>query len=199
MMRVIVKPAPARERMIQSAAALFSSRGVDATAFSDVIADSGAPRGSIYHHFPQGKAQLAEEATRYAGEYIAQRLKRALESGDPRAAVRGFAASWRRGLERSDFGVGCPVVAAALEGDRTPAAAAVAGGAFADWSGLIADALAAQGIDERRAWSLAVTVVASIEGAIVVARAQRSVEPLALVADEIERLVADALAEAEAG
>ena len=44
-----------RARMVRSAAALFGSRGLSGTSFSDVLADSGAPRGSIYHHFPRGK------------------------------------------------------------------------------------------------------------------------------------------------
>src|SRR3712207_8589123 len=47
-----------------------SERGVQGTSFADVLEHSGAPRGSIYHHFGGGKTQLAEEATRWAGEYI---------------------------------------------------------------------------------------------------------------------------------
>src|ERR671915_164180 len=85
-----------RERMIRSAAVLFRQRGVEGTAFSDVLAHSGAPRGSIYHHFPGGKAQLAEEATRYAGEFIATGLAAALASDEPVAAIRDFTAAWRR-------------------------------------------------------------------------------------------------------
>jgi TetR/AcrR family transcriptional regulator, lmrAB and yxaGH operons repressor len=54
--------ADSRASMIRSAAALFGSRGLCATSFADVLADSGAPRGSIYHHFPGGKRQLAEDA-----------------------------------------------------------------------------------------------------------------------------------------
>src|SRR5919201_518936 len=69
MMRVIVKTDPSpRQRMIESAMALVAEHGVDGTSFSQVIEHSGAPRGSIYHHFPGGKAQLMEEATRYGGD-----------------------------------------------------------------------------------------------------------------------------------
>src|SRR5918999_2590410 len=83
-----------RERMIRSAAVLFRQRGVEGTAFSDVLAHSGAPRGSIYHHFPGGKAQLAEEATRYAGELIAAGLAAALREDDPVAATGQFVEAW---------------------------------------------------------------------------------------------------------
>lgn len=71
-----------RERMVRSAAFLFRERGYSGTGFRDVIAHSGAPRGSIYHHFPEGKAQLAEEAVRYAGEFL-----NAASSPPPRAAT----------------------------------------------------------------------------------------------------------------
>jgi AcrR family transcriptional regulator len=114
MMRVIV-PADSRRRMIQSAALLMRERGVEATSFSEVLARSGAPRGSIYHHFPGGKAQLIEESTRYAGEFIAAGLVASLQSGDPGAAVRAFGGSWRAILSESDYAAGCSVVAATLE------------------------------------------------------------------------------------
>src|SRR5919197_1479958 len=84
----------ARERMIQSAALLFRRQGIEGTSFSDVLEHSGAPRGSIYHHFPGGKSQLAEEATRYAGDFIAAGLVTALAEDDPRAAIRAFTANW---------------------------------------------------------------------------------------------------------
>ena len=61
-----------RMKMIESAAILIGARGVNATSFADVIEASGAPRGSIYHHFPEGKAQLVEEAVRWVGEQVAE-------------------------------------------------------------------------------------------------------------------------------
>jgi AcrR family transcriptional regulator len=182
-----------RERMIQSAVTLFRERGVQGTSFSDVLAHSGAPRGSIYHHFPGGKAQLAEEATRYAGEVIAAGLAAALREKDPTAAVRSFAGLYRELLRRSDFAEGCPIVSATLEGDRLPAARDAAGTAFRQWQKLLADAFAARGVEAERARSLATLAIAAIEGGIVLARAQRSSEPLNRVAAELEALVAGAL------
>jgi AcrR family transcriptional regulator len=183
------KPDP-RERMIESAIALFREQGIQGTSFSDVLAHSGAPRGSIYHHFPGGKAQLAEEATRYAGEVIAAGLAAALAEKDPAAAVRSFAGLYRELLRRSDFAAGCPVVSATLEGDRSAGARDAAGSAFERWEELLADAFAARGVPPERALSLATLAIAAIEGGIVLARAQRSNAPLERVADEIESLVA---------
>jgi AcrR family transcriptional regulator len=157
MMGVIVKavtrePArtDARERMIRSAALLFRRQGIEGTSFSDVLEHSGAPRGSIYHHFPAGKSQLAEEATRYAGEFIAAGMVAALAEDDPVAAIRAFTASWLEILRSDDFAAGCPVVAAAVEGDRTPAAREAAGAAFARWEGLLAAAVERKGIAPER-------------------------------------------------
>jgi TetR/AcrR family transcriptional repressor of lmrAB and yxaGH operons len=182
-----------RERMIRSAAVLFRQRGVEGTAFSDVLAHSGAPRGSIYHHFPGGKAQLAEEATRYAGELIASGLTAALRHDDPVAALRQFVEAWSAVLRESGCADGCPVVAAALEGDRSPGAREAAGAAFASWEALLAEALEDHDVDPERARSLATLSVAAIEGAVVVARARREIAPLERVGRELEELLRDAL------
>ncbi|MDQ2631261.1 MAG: TetR/AcrR family transcriptional regulator, partial [Actinomycetota bacterium] len=69
----------ARDRMIRSAATLFRERGVEGTAFADVLEHSSTPRGSVYHHFPGGKQQLAEEATRWAGELMAAGIAASLQ------------------------------------------------------------------------------------------------------------------------
>lgn len=188
----------ARQRMIVSAALLMRERGVEATSFSAVLAHSGAPRGSIYHHFPGGKAQLVEEATRYGGDFIAAGLAAALAEEDPVGAVQRFCQSWRKVLSESDFAAGCPVVAATLEGERTPAAREAAGAAFERWEELLMEAFERHGIAAARAASLATLAIAAIEGAIVVARAQRSSAPLERVTGELEQLTATALAGARA-
>src|SRR4051794_6824400 len=136
-----------RERMIESAVALFRERGVHGTSFADVLERSGAPRGSLYHWFPGGKAELAEEATRYAGELIAAGLAAALEEKDPAQAVQGFARLYRRLLRDSDFAAGCPIVSATLEGDRSPAARDAAAAAFARWRQLLTDAFERRGLE----------------------------------------------------
>ncbi len=199
MMPVIVKTTSPREQMIESAALLIRERGVQATSFSDVLAHSGAPRGSIYHHFPAGKRQLVEEATRYAGEFTAAGLAAALSEHDPVVAVARFCELWRRILERSDFADGCPVVAVALEGNASPAARAAAADAFAAWEELIAGALIPHGVSADRAAGIASLVIAAIEGGVVVARAQRSTAPLERVAAELERLLVAALGDGSAG
>jgi TetR/AcrR family transcriptional regulator, lmrAB and yxaGH operons repressor len=192
-MSPVIMATDSRQKMIETAAVVMRERGVEATSFSEVLARSGAPRGSIYHHFPGGKAQLIEEATRYAGAFTAAGLVKALEQDDPLEAVRTFTAFWRKLLRRSDYAAGCPVVAASLEGERSPGAREAAASAFSNWEKLLAEALEARGVEAKRARSLGTLVVTSIEGAVVVSRATRSPAPLERVAAELERLLVDAL------
>lgn len=175
--------------MIQSAALLMRERGVDGTSFSEVLAHSGAPRGSIYHHFPGGKAQLVEEATAFGGSFIASGWAATLKGDDPAAVVDAFLALFIPVLEESDYTAGCPVVAGSLEGERTPAARDAAGAAFEHWEQLLAETLEAHGVDQERARSVATLSVAAMEGAIILARAQRSIGPLERVASELRALI----------
>ena len=102
-----------RERMVVSAALLIRERGAHATAISDVLEHSGAPRGSAYHYFPGGRMQLLEEAIDYAGDvHRGQDLRR------PTSAVELFddlIDDYRQQLIRSDYRAGCPIVAVTVE------------------------------------------------------------------------------------
>jgi AcrR family transcriptional regulator len=175
-----------RKKMVRSAALLFRERGLAGTSFRDVVAHSGAPRGSIYHHFPGGKVQLAEEAVDWAGGVIAAWMQR--EGGDPVAMLRSFVRAWRRVLCDEDFRAGCPLVAVATgtDDERLTEAAAVA---FARCQDGFAASLRGAGVEEARAASLATLVVSGIEGAIVLCRARRDTGPLEQVAAELEAAI----------
>jgi TetR/AcrR family transcriptional regulator, lmrAB and yxaGH operons repressor len=97
-------------------------------------------------------------------------------------------------VRTSDFGAGCTIVAATLEGDREPAVRAAAGEAFSSWEREISRAFRKHGVPVPRARSIATLLIASIEGGIVLARAQRSTRPLERIAEELRNTVADALA-----
>ena len=185
-------PTP-RERMVRSAAVLMREYGVEAMSFAQVVEHSGAPRGSIYHYFPGGKSQLVEEATRWAGDYIARRNTRALEADGPAGMLDAAEKFWRDVFGESDYRAGCPVAAATLEGDRVPEARAAAGKAFERWEGIFADALRSRGVAPDRASALATLVYAGIEGGVIVARAQRSMAPLERVLGELRATVTAAL------
>ncbi|MEN3318989.1 MAG: hypothetical protein V7643_2390 [Mycobacterium sp.] len=176
MMTVI--PSDSRNRMIESAALLFREHGYSGTGFRDVIEHSGAPRGSIYHHFPGGKEQLAADTVAWAAAVIERRIERAAENGDPVVALGMFVDAWREVLEHSNFRAGCPIVAVAAEAHAGSTATAAAAAAFARWQDLITRALLDAGVGRTDARRLATLVVAAVEGAILLCRARRDIRPL---------------------
>jgi AcrR family transcriptional regulator len=176
--------------MLDSAITLFASRGVAATSLRDVVAHSGAPRGSIYHHFPGAKAELAEDATRRAGDLMARLVTKVVDSADPVAAVEAMVDHWSGVLLGSDFDTGCPVAAAALSPEDTPAARSAAGVAFSTWEQALADALVRRDVPADTAADRAALIVSAIEGALLVSRARRTDAPLRAVGRELVRHLA---------
>ena len=184
-----------RERMVISAALLIRERGAHPTAIADVLEHSGAPRGSAYHYFPGGRTQLLCEAIDYAGEYIARRIAKANSGID---ALDRMVTDYRKQLLDTDYRAGCPVVAVSVEaGDADKQAPVIerAAAAFNRWTELIAQRLIADGVSTERADELAMLTTASIEGAIVVARASRDVKPLDVVHGQLRGLLAAEVSE----
>ncbi|XVQ13795.1 TetR/AcrR family transcriptional regulator [Spirillospora sp. CA-255316] len=188
-----------RERMVRSAAFLFRERGYSGTGFRDVIAHSGAPRGSIYHHFPGGKVQLAEEAVRYTGDFLNAGIQAAVEGGDAASAVDAFVGWWRQVLIKSEFRAGCPVVAVTVEShDDAPQLAAATSAAFGRWQDTLATGLGNAGVPDARAERLATLIVSAVEGATILCRAHRDVRPLDDVVAELKEMARAAAEAADA-
>lgn len=177
-----------RDRMVVSAALLVRERGAHATAISDVLEHSGAPRGSAYHYFPGGRTQLLREAVDFASDYMAQQISAA---ADALAALDVVVEGFRDQLSETGFRAGCPVVAVSVEADN-PEVTERAGAAFTRWIGQIEQLLVADGVDAVRAAELAVLITAAIEGAILVCRTTGTTTALDLVHRQLRALVAAA-------
>jgi TetR/AcrR family transcriptional regulator, lmrAB and yxaGH operons repressor len=170
----------AKQRMVQAARQLIRERGYHATAISDVLERSGAPRGSVYFHFPDGKPQLAAEAADAHAHEQVQYIDRAAEQADSAAGlVEAYLDLAREGMVSSDYTRGCgiaPLVTEATEQESTEVGAASRRGLS-----VITDRLAFHfvefGLDGPSARLLADAVLAGVEGALVTARAQRSPSP----------------------
>jgi AcrR family transcriptional regulator len=175
--------------MVRSAAALIRTRGVSATSFSDVVADSGAPRGSIYHHFPQGKEQLAEDAMRWTSEQVLAH-QRQCRATSPHGVLDCFIAMWRRVVVESGGAAGCVVAGVAIDTiPERPGLIDAVRATFDSWVDLLAEQLAAVGVPSDRAAPIARATLAGMEGALILCRAQRDVGPLETVAAELHRLL----------
>lgn len=168
-----------RARMIDAGQDLLSSRGYGMTML-DVIEKAQAPRGSIYYHFPDGKEELAVEVARKtAAEITGLVAARSRRHPGTVEFLQALVDHHARRVVGSRFTEGCPLVGitTSAEGDSPQLAAAVRDG-FDDWVNAIAAALAERGIPGEPGSQLATTVVAGIEGAIVLSRAARTRAPL---------------------
>lgn len=165
-----------RRRMLDSALALLRERGANGVTLDAVLAHSGAPRGSIYHHFPGGRDRLIVEAAALGGDMVADIVESA---DDPRSALTGLVAFWKQLLGDSDFRAGCPIVALALDGsDRIPDAAGLTRDTFERVAAALMARLRESGATDEQARSSANVAVAALEGAVILCRVQRSTRPL---------------------
>lgn len=184
-----------RTRMIETTARLLQHRGYHGASLNEILEACGAPRGSLYFHFPGGKEQLAIEATRAAVDEATQALAAMLaQSKNAAAGVRAYAEAAAQLMRESDYTFGCPVSPLILDASGGVAELAkLCREAFETWTGMIAAALAAAGAPKGRAASLALLSVTAIEGALLAARAYRDIKPLMTVGAELEAVLTAAL------
>ncbi|MGW3284230.1 TetR/AcrR family transcriptional regulator [Streptomyces sp. NPDC001002] len=189
-----------RERMVFSAAQLIRRQGVGATGMRDVAVHAGAPRGSLQHYFPGGKEQLVNEAVAWAGRYAGRRVARFM-AGMPEPTPGGLFAAmvrqWTDEYETAGLLTGCPVAAATVDcAHATESTREAAAGAFATWTAPVAGALTDMGVPTGRAEPLATLMISTLEGALLIARAERDTRALTTVAGELAPLLDAAATEA---
>jgi TetR/AcrR family transcriptional repressor of lmrAB and yxaGH operons len=170
--------------MVDAATLLFSERGYADVSLLEVVERANVSRGSIYHHFPEGKAQLGSEvATAWRHNLERQVLRLAARADTPEAFVRAYLVDVQRDLTESDFGTGCPMtgILANIGGAEGDPLRSEVGRTFDVWHQSIAAVFVQKGLEPERANRLAVAVVSSIQGAIIVSRATRTVSNFAAI------------------
>lgn len=172
------KPRDGRERLLNGARRLLAEKGYAGMELRDVAERGKAPRGSIYHHFPGGKRQLAIEAAELEGSEIRAAIEHSLRELGLGETLTMFGEIFRRRVKNHPEHLGCPVAAAALARPEDPALAAAATAAFQSWEAPIAAALEDEGIAAKDAATFAGLVVSTIEGALIRARAAGDQAPL---------------------
>jgi TetR/AcrR family transcriptional repressor of lmrAB and yxaGH operons len=169
-----------KQRMIERTAILLAKKGLQGTSFSEVLEASGAPRGSLYHHFPGGKEELVLAALCAASDRAMDVLNR-LEGKPATDIAQAFFELWRTVLSKSNFEAGCSVVAVTVAADA-PALLERSADIFRTWRTRLGELLVEGGIPAERAFALSATLIAAAEGAVILSRAERSFEPFDLIA-----------------
>jgi TetR/AcrR family transcriptional repressor of lmrAB and yxaGH operons len=168
-----------RERMLEAAIVLMRGSGLSGAGINEIVRASGAPKGSVYHFFPQGKLQIIAEALAVHSERVMAFIDRALAGeSQPGDKVRALFAAFARRVEEGGFARSCAVGTVSLDlDDEVQALQPLLAARFADWMTLIAGHF--DFADAARRQSFAGLLLTAIEGAYVRSRAERS--PLAFV------------------
>jgi TetR/AcrR family transcriptional repressor of lmrAB and yxaGH operons len=174
---------PSRDQMIEGALTLLAKQGLQATSFSEVLKLTKAPRGSIYHHFPGGKDQLVAEALKLSEQRTAATIE-ALDSTKPEKIVQGFFGLWRYLLENYDFAMGCSAVAVTVA-TKSPELLERSESIFETWQKVLTKKFVKAGLTREQAAVFATTLIASSEGAVVMARAAKDMAPFERVASQL--------------
>ncbi|WP_262047022.1 TetR/AcrR family transcriptional regulator [Bradyrhizobium sp. Bra78] len=180
-----------RQPIINAAVTLFRRQGFARTGLNDIVDVSGAPKGSLYHYFPDGKSSIAVAAVEEAGRRVAATVaKLAAECGSTGDLLRAHArllAAWMQG---SGFRNGCPITTVLLElAPRERAVSDAGRKAYAARIALLRDKLIADGFARPRAEALAVLCTSALQGALIQARVERSGRPIEITAVELARLI----------
>ncbi len=181
-----------RDAFVRATAELLRRQGYAATGLNEIVERSGAPRGSLYFHFPQGKEQLALAAMTIAGEQLRRAIEAVVSSStDLGEALARLVDVMAAELQRSGFEQGCPIATVTLEAATSSAAIrATADAVFESWLEVLAERLAGDGFGPEEARRRATLVLAAIEGGLILARARADVAPLVAVRDELIELAA---------
>jgi AcrR family transcriptional regulator len=183
-----------KNRMIRSAYALFRERGYSGTGFREINAHSGVARGAIYHHFPGGKNELAQDVIRLAGNEVGGALEAFAQRADAVSTLEAFVTGWIHHVREHDFNAGCSIAAIVAESQHgAPQLADAAAEAFGSWCAILAASLRRGGASPARARRVATLAVAGVEGAVMLCRAERSTRPLEEVGRELRATFEDAI------
>jgi TetR/AcrR family transcriptional regulator, lmrAB and yxaGH operons repressor len=165
------RPDRSRAALIDSAATLFRRQGYAATGLNQILDDAGARPGSLYHHFPRGKQQLAAAVVDAAGSDIERLLRRFLATGRPVAdIVDRWVELLAAGLA-GDQRDGCPIEPIATESVNASRLVREASArAFNGWCAAIEERLRSDGWAAVEAQRVALAVISLIEGALILSR-----------------------------
>lgn len=180
-----------RQAIVDACVTLFRRNGYANTGLNEIVDASGAPKGSLYHYFPAGKASIAVASVEEAGRRVAQTLETLAAKHESGAATlvahAGMLAGW---MKKSGYRDGCPITTVLLELAPADRAVADAGRkAYAARIAIMKAKFVDDGFAPPRAERLAVLGIAALQGALIQSRVERSGAPLLTAAQELATLL----------
>jgi len=172
--------ASTKERIMDTTAGLFQRYGYTGTGLKQIVASANAPFGSIYHHFPNGKAQLGEEVIRHSGRMYRELFEAIFAAApDVETATSDFFLGAAETLRQTDYADACPIETVALEVASTnePLRKATAE-VFESWIAAGTERFRAAGLSAHEARGLTIVFLSALEGAFVLCRASKTTEAL---------------------
>ncbi len=165
------RPDRSRAALIDKAATLFRRQGYAATGLNQILEEAGVKPGSLYHHFPRGKQQLAAAVVETEGSGIEQLLRRFLATGRPVADIVDRWIDLLAAGLAGDHRDGCPIEPIATESvNASPLVREASARAFNGWCGAIEERLRSDGWSATEAKPVALGVISLIEGALILSR-----------------------------
>lgn len=181
-----------RHSLVRTAARLFRKSGYSRTGLNEILAESKAPKGSLYHYFPKGKEQLGEESLRYSSQLMMETLARLRkDNGTGASLLIAFAELLSEWMEKSGFQDGCPMATTILETVPQSASLRIAAKeAFSAWRYEFEELLLGEGVPPDDSRRLANLAIAALEGSLIQARVELSSAPILESAQEVAGLMA---------
>jgi len=180
-----------REHILQTTSALIEKQGYHGTGLNEIVKESGAPKGSLYHYFPEGKEQITSEAVLQSGRTTAERIRaRLAENNNASKAIYDFILLIAENVERSKFSAGGPLTTVAMETATQSARINQAcREAYVMLQLAFKEKLIACSFTKSRAEELSMFIIAAVEGGIILSRTNHTADPLRLVAKQLKALL----------
>lgn len=180
-----------KEKIIKTASRLFQLQGYHATGLNQITKESGAPKGSLYYHFPDGKEQLAIESVQLTAVFVSKQIESGLKkSTDPIEAIQAFITDMAERFEEVNCSDGIPIAAVALETSLISEPLRESCQlAYQKFQSAFTEKLIQSGYEEKRAIELGIVINSMIEGAFLISFTTGKSEPLFLVAKQIPVLL----------
>ncbi|EGT3616816.1 TetR/AcrR family transcriptional regulator [Clostridium perfringens] len=180
-----------KEKFIETSYKLFQVKGYNATGLNEILKESGAPKGSLYYHFPRGKEELALESVKLAGERIIENLLKTLNIyEDP---IEGIVSNLNKMAAMVDNDKKMQDMSISLIALETYNSSEILRSAceevFSAIENIYAERLIKHGIKEEKAKEIAITILAMTEGAINLSLTRKSGEALRIIGKQISLLI----------